>query len=133
MNKIHFGIDVICLNKSVDFYANGLGMTLVLINHQHKTAVLTKYSTEINLFESPGFQGYKSQALGRLHVGIHVDSKFDVDKTYKICLQNKARIIKAPYIRFDGDYTFFMKDPNNFNIEVFYGAHSSIHNDLVAS
>ena len=129
-NKIHVGIDVIDLNQSISFYKNCIEMNLISRNNKHRNAVFSKYNTEINLFEKDNFKGYNKDFLNRFHIGIQVSHKKDVNRLYQKCLDYKASIVKSPYTRFDGDYTFFIQDPNHMNIEIFYGDHSNIKNDL---
>jgi len=121
--KTHIGYDVYNLDQTINFYVETMGASLAFKNDLKKTASLIIGGCEVNIFQVKEFGGYHSSLIKSMHIGFQCLDKNDVDEIYKRALKNKTTVFSKPYERFDGDYTFFIQDPDGMQLEVYYGDH----------
>lgn len=119
----HIGYDVYDLEASIDFYTNILGAKLDFINEKRKSASLLLGNGEVNLFERENFAGYHQSILKSMHIGFQANSKEEIIEIFKRAQKEKKTVFNAPYERFDGDFTFFIQDPDGMQLEIYYGCH----------
>ncbi len=119
----HIGHDVYSLEESIQFYKEVLGAEIDFVNKKRRSASLILGNGEINLFEKKDFGGYHQSILKSIHIGFQYNSKEEIDEIYQRALRNKTTVFDRPYERFDGDYTFFIQDPDGMQLEVYYGDH----------
>jgi catechol 2,3-dioxygenase-like lactoylglutathione lyase family enzyme len=119
----HIGYDVYNLEASIQFYTEILGAKLDFKNDKRKSASLLLGHGEVNLFEREGFGGYHQSILRSMHIGFQAESIEQVDAIYQRASKDKKTVFHAPYKRFDGDYTFFIQDPDGMQLEIYCGDH----------
>ena len=123
----HVGLKVKSLEKSIDFYRYIFQAEVDLFNESMRFATMVIKTFEFNLFEKKGTASLLAPKA--FHLGIRVDSKNEVDAVYERGETMGAKILAEPYERFDGDYTFFLKDPDGLPLEVFYGDHEQMRQE----
>ena len=112
MRLKHAGIQVKDLKKSLKFYQDLLGLKKSWKLDPDWTLLQDSAGGMLALIQ----KGHKRH---RPHIGFLVDSKKQVDLTYKKI--QKARLkSSAPEEHRDGSYGFYFKDLDGNNIEILY-------------
>lgn len=119
----HIGYDVYNLEKTITFYQEILGAKLEFKNEKRRSASLTVGGCEVNLFEIPAFGGYHSSIIKSMHIGFQCSDRSTIDAIYQRAAKSRSTVFDEPTDRWDGDYTFFIQDPNGMQLEIYFGTH----------
>ena len=123
---IHLGLEVCDLKKTIEFYGQLLNGQVDFYNEPQKIAVLKVAGIELNFFET---KDYRFAQSGKFHIGFLQKNAQVVDQLFVKAIALGAELLSKPYHRFDGDYTFFLRDPSGIPLEIFFGTHKLSRNN----
>ena len=122
---IHIAIPVQDLDASRAFFVQLFDATVIVSDHARRRCTVVYDRFEFSLFELPGF-AWRPRELGPFHFGHEVGTREEVDAIYRRAMTHGYSIKCQPFDRDDGDYAFFLTDPDGVVFEFFFGGHKSV-------
>lgn len=122
MRLLHTMLRVVDLNRSIQFYQNGLGMRLLRQKDYESgrfTLAFLGYGEErdvavLELTHNWDRQEYQmGDAYGHLAIGVD-----DLEAAYQRCLDHGATAKVAPKVFGSGTRLAFVKDPDGYDVEL---------------
>lgn len=122
----HVALRVKNAQISKKFYMDFLGMDLEWEPDPQNIYLTSNSQDNLALHEEDDFQLAPSgQALD--HIGFICKTKNDVDAFYEKASQNNIPIFKEIKQHRDGAYSFYLKDPNGYVVQMIYHPPISRH------
>ncbi len=116
----HLALNVKSAQRSKEFYMNFLGMSCEWEPDLKSVYLTTDSQDNLALHERKDDVDFdlKHQALN--HLGFIAKSISDVDAYYEKALQNSVTIVAKPKQHRDGAYSFYMKDPDGYVVQIIF-------------
>ena len=111
----HIGLNVRCLDESIDFYARVFGLALIQRWDEPRQAFVGREGTALGLMENPGFD---FDAYTMAHVAFACDSK-QFAGVVSIVRALGLQVVSGPKPQRGGE-TILFRDPSGNILEVCY-------------
>ena len=113
----HVALRVANAQKSKAFYTEFFGMDLEWEPDPKNVYLTTAGQDNLAIHEEENWEGaHGPQALD--HIGFMMRTQDEVDKLHKKAVEKGYEIAKAPKQHRDGAYSFYMKDPDGYIVQV---------------
>lgn len=115
----HVALNVKNAQISKNFYTELFGMTLEWEPDPKNVYLTSQGQDNLALHENPNLQ-LDLSPQGLDHIGFAMHSTTDVDRLYEKAVAHGAIIVAKPKQHRDGAYSFYMKDPDGYVVQLIY-------------
>lgn len=121
--SIHLALPVRSIDEAVSFFRAMMKAEVIVMEKELGRCTVAYDRFEFSLFEMQAFEGWTKRDFGPFHIGHELQSRSEVDQLHSRALTAKLNIVCSPFDRSDGDYAFFVRDPQGIVFEFFCGGH----------
>lgn len=114
----HVALNVLNAQVSKQFYTDFFNMTVEWEPDSQNVYLTSESQDNLALHESKVSVDPKNQSLD--HIGFMIADKEGVDAFYKQALEKNIPIAKEIKEHRDGAYSFYLKDPDGYIVQVIY-------------
>jgi catechol 2,3-dioxygenase-like lactoylglutathione lyase family enzyme len=109
----HLNMEVISLNKTVEFYSQLFGFTVLKEQPEENSKIIGNENVKLCLYETGDFHGYTKK--GFHHFGLHIENFEDVMNK---CTEMGIEIFYGGPLKWEKSTSIYIKDPNGYEIEL---------------
>lgn len=121
--SIHLALPVRSIDEAVSFFQAMMQAEVIVADKEPGRCTVAYDRFEFSLFEMPAFEGWTKRDFGPFHIGHELQARSEVDELHDRALIEGLDIVCSPFDRNDGDYAFFVRDPQGIVFEFFCGGH----------
>jgi len=109
----HLNLEVIDLEKTVNFYSELLGFEVKKEQPEEKSKIIGNDKVKLCLYENKNMQKYVKK--GFAHFGLHINNFEDIIKK---CEVMNLKIYYGGQLEWEKSSSIYIQDPNGYEIEL---------------
>ena len=109
----HLNLEVIDLEKTVNFYSELLGFEVKKEQPEEKSKIIGNDKVKLCLYENKNMQKYVKK--GFAHFGLHINN---FDNIIKKCEVMNLKIYYGGQLEWEKSSSIYIQDPNGYEIEL---------------